>query len=348
MAGGGVTHVACKLSVTVLLGWACTYTVFQQHHGICHHRNSITAVDIYLDAQANFSNIAVYADDYREVSSIFRFTSFNTATLSGALHGAGRKRDYIKKTQDYAEQYGEELTTAAGLWSELSFDIVKATTLLGLFLGEVDPYFPRVTGKMAYIWQTLGYLNKPYLQSLETQFNRTITDTIKVLGEMQESYADCQGCGRSIQQEQTVDGYVHAEVTCKWTNFCGLIGRSKPMAVRDVKRLVSVLEETSKNRINPEYRWCCSIDPKDCQHFERSTHRVPNDSESGASGLRESRKERPETTPESLEEEVEEANGSAVWHQKEAQGLRRQTVDSKSMADGLRFPLLNKPRDYGF
>ncbi|KAK8071564.1 hypothetical protein PG996_004912 [Apiospora saccharicola] len=261
-AGGGLTYLVGNMLVAVVLGWTCEYPMFQQHLGACRGGGSTTAVDIFFNAQNNFTKIAVYANDYREVSEVLRLASFDTATLSGTLRITGKKRDYIKDTKDTVVQYRDQLKATAQKWEEFSDTIVEGTSSLAAFQQYLDPYFRGVTGKMAFMWQSLGYPDKYALKRLERQFVISVSNTIEVLDEMHIKTDSTIGATRnlslilddlvdvmagtvaSIYEEQVVDGYFHAPRDCTLFTLCGLIGQPKPISVREMENVLKVLEET--------------------------------------------------------------------------------------------------------
>lgn len=261
-AGGGLTYLVGNLLVAALLGWACDYTVFQQHVGACSAGGSATTVDIFFNAQKNYTKIAVYANDYRDVSEVLRLASFDTATLSGTLRVTGQKRDYLKDTKDTVVRYRDQLLATADKWDEFSDEIVEGTASLAAFQEDLDPYFRGVTGKVAFIWQTLGYPNKLALMQLERQLVVSVSNTIEVLDEMHVKANNTieatkrlgfvlhglvdtmRAAVSSIDGEQVVDGYFYVPTNCTLFTLCGLLGRPKPVSVREMERVLEVLEET--------------------------------------------------------------------------------------------------------
>ncbi|KAK8123212.1 hypothetical protein PG984_011882 [Apiospora sp. TS-2023a] len=261
-AGGGLTYLVGNMLVAVVLGWSCEYPMFQQHLGACRGGDTATAVDIFFNAQTNYTNIAVYADDYRDVSEVLRLASFDTATLSGTLEVTGQKRDYIKNTKDSVVRYEDQLEVTAERWEEFSDEIVEGTASLVAYQEELDPYFRGVTGKMAFVWQSLGYPNKIALRDLERQFVMSVSNSIEVLDGMHvKANNTIEATKRlafilkglvkamdstvtSIDGEQVVDGYFHARTNCTLFTLCGLIGQPKPISIREMERVLKVLEET--------------------------------------------------------------------------------------------------------
>ncbi|KAK8043307.1 hypothetical protein PG993_005737 [Apiospora rasikravindrae] len=184
VAGGGVGVIVMSFFSSLLISQACEYTVFQQHLDACRLQNSTTAVDVLINAQSNFSNIAVYADDYREVSAVFRHASFDTGTLLAALELGGQERDYIKMSINLTEQYSDGLMKAADVWDEFSEEMVGGTTSIVMHLKDLDPYFRQLTEKSSYVWKFLGYSDELDIQGLETEIFSTIDEILKVINHL--------------------------------------------------------------------------------------------------------------------------------------------------------------------
>ncbi|KAK8008081.1 hypothetical protein PG991_010632 [Apiospora marii] len=134
--------------------------------------------------------------------------------------------------------------------------------MLASILEDLDPYLREVTGKVAYIWQTLGYSDKFALIDLETEFNSCITQTLKVLRQLQEKTEDtCKATNKlsrvlnrlvqaakqaedSIKEEKSKNGYVYPKKQRNLANFYRIFETSNPISVSEVEDIVQLLTKT--------------------------------------------------------------------------------------------------------
>ncbi|KAK7915233.1 hypothetical protein PG985_012936 [Apiospora marii] len=265
LAGLATCYIALGLLVFVILGRVCQYTFFQRHLRTCHIESRTTSVDVFSDALANCSEIAVYHDAYNDISSIIWDQGWSAIDFVLVMERAEPRRDYIKATRTLVEEYGQQMRQAMYVLYEWSAEISAGTTLLSMEYSTLDEYeFRQAVGKMAYVWELLGTPNHYALTRLGAVLVGRMNDASEVLETMQvqagitqdwldqfallatrlsESAQHGLGVIESGQEQRTKSGYVYAHVPCGWTNLCGLLVRPKPLSQNSLDSIRRALQK---------------------------------------------------------------------------------------------------------
>ncbi|KAK7915235.1 hypothetical protein PG985_012938 [Apiospora marii] len=264
---GGVFTLVAILDVVIrclyltVLTHICSYNWSDKWHPDCQPEAGLVVNDI-LGAAANYTQTAIWADDFREAPKALHLAQVDVKMIHDILEW--EERTNLKEAQRVVAEYKAGLQNSHIAWSTMSYGIADATSQMATAITLLQPRIDEVSGFAPTFHYALGYIDDARYGLLKGRLGSTVDITLKTIDAARSVTLDAKNNITTLitslkelshytqkgydfigkgDRERSTDGYLYPKVSCRPWNLCGLIGGPAPISVVDVKNMLRTLDK---------------------------------------------------------------------------------------------------------
>ena len=263
----GVFTLVAILDVTIrclyltALAHICGYHWSAKWHPHCQPEARLI-VDAILGAGVNFTQTAIWAGDFRELSKTLQFAQIDPGMIYNVLEW-GERRAELKEAQNLLARYKAGRHNSFIAWTTMCHGIIGATSQMATAIALLQPRIHEVLGFAPTLRYALGYTEDARYDLLRIRLRSSVDATLKVIDGARGVTVDAKGnitafiaSLKELRQhtdkgydrieknnrERSACGYLYSKASCRPWKLCGLIGGPAPISVVDVENLLRALE----------------------------------------------------------------------------------------------------------